>query len=54
MLAERYAALLGLRVDKMPFDVPPAFVHQVWPAILDDDPDHIWLRTLIREAVTGG
>ncbi|MGX1197425.1 DNA-binding transcriptional LysR family regulator [Parvibaculum sp. MBR-TMA-1.3b-4.2] len=54
MLAERYAALLGLRVDKMPFEVPPAFVHQAWPAILDDDPDHIWLRTLIREAVTGG
>nr|WP_281356693.1 LysR family transcriptional regulator [Parvibaculum indicum] len=54
MLAERYAALLDLRLHEMPFAVPPAFVHQAWPAVHDEDPAHIWLRTLIREAVTRG
>ena len=50
-VAERYVELLDLRIHDIPVDVPPAFVHQAWPAILEEDVAHQWLRDLIREAV---
>jgi DNA-binding transcriptional LysR family regulator len=48
-IAQRYAKAYGLRILKLPVEVPSFTVASLWSDIVDSDPVNIWLRHLIRE-----
>jgi len=50
-LARHYADALQLQVLPFPVAVPPVPVYMVWPAALDRDPAHRWLRQQLTDSV---
>lgn len=51
--AHAYAARLGLAVSPLPFELPSVELSQLWHVRHDNDPGHLWFRTLVAEAVAG-
>jgi len=49
-LAEHHAERYGLRLLRLPFQVPPCAGTQIWHARLDADPAHAWLRRKVVAA----
>lgn len=49
-IAEHYAALHGLAVLPLPFEVPPTLIYQAWPRALDKDRTHARLRRALKAA----
>lgn len=49
--AEHFARHFPVRLLEMPFALPPLVEVMSWPAHLDQDPAHLWLRELVRTSV---
>lgn len=49
-LAQHYSATYGLAIQPLPFEMPPAIIHQAWPRALDRDSTHIRLRRAFKAA----
>jgi DNA-binding transcriptional LysR family regulator len=49
-LAHQYADALELQVLPFPVTVPPVPVYMLWPAALDRDPAHRWLRQQLTDS----
>jgi DNA-binding transcriptional LysR family regulator len=49
LLADRLARLVPLQIVSLPFEVAGYDLNLVWHEHVDAEPDHIWLRGLIRE-----
>lgn len=49
--ARSAAAVLGLTLLPLPFELPSAPVYLSWHQRYDTDPAHIWLRDLARTAL---
>ena len=50
--ADHFAQHMPLRLIATPFDMPPLVEMVAWPAHLDHDPAHLWLRGLLNDCVT--
>ncbi len=51
-LALRMARSDGVRIVEAPFDVVPLAETFWWNAVHDREPEHVWLRSVLSEAVT--
>ena len=51
-VATKYAAILGLTISPLPFDIEPHTISMVWHSRLDRDDGVGWLRNRIKD-VTG-
>lgn len=51
--AEHFARHFPLRLVEAPFDMPPVVEVMCWPAHLERDPAHLWLRRVLKECVAG-
>ena len=49
--AEHFARYLPVRLLEIPFALPPLVEVMSWPAHLDQDPAHLWLRELVHASV---
>jgi DNA-binding transcriptional LysR family regulator len=47
--AEHFARHFPLRLLDLPFEMPPLVELMAWPAHLQDDPAHAWLRKLVQD-----
>ena len=52
--AEYFARYFALRLLETPFELPALVEVMSWPAHLDADPAHLWLRQCIHAAIAGG
>jgi LysR family transcriptional regulator, mexEF-oprN operon transcriptional activator len=52
--AATFAAALPLQILDLPFRVTPFDITMAWHERVHRDPGHVWLRTLVRKAVTRG
>lgn len=48
-LARQLAPSLGIQVLPFPMDVPQIPIYAIWPAVLDQDPAHQWLRAQMAD-----
>jgi LysR family transcriptional regulator, nod-box dependent transcriptional activator len=49
--AEHFAKHLPLRLISTPFEMPPLVEMLAWPLHLENDPAHMWLRSVIKASV---
>lgn len=50
-LARHLARPFGLNLYLPPFEPPPTEMHMYWHRRMDNDPAHLWLRTVVADVL---